>query len=65
MGAVAASNKSKRNPPREKIQKETTHVIVEMNTGRVDGVVGRRARESARLVFTVRVPHRTPRSSKT
>ena len=46
MGAVAASNKSKRNHPLEKIEKETTHVIVEMDTGRVDGVGRERAAES-------------------
>ena len=47
VGAVAASNKAKRNHPLENIEKQTTHVIVEMDTGRVDGVVGReRAAES-------------------
>ena len=46
--------KLKRNHPLENIEKQTTHVIVEMDTGRVDGVVGReRAAESLGACWTI------------
>ena len=53
VGAVAASNKAKRNHTLENIEKKTTHVIFEMDTGRVDGVGRERAAESLGACWTI------------